>query len=232
MVALLSFVALLLPALLARTSPVPVEFAAGGQVYSHAQRAQYGVPVGSDVTRFVVKYANAQRWKPSTVASISLGVSLFQQVPIFSSYFVGPSLTSLVCRTSLPLALSLVQVRRPRIAFIWLFMFPTPSAPVAMLPLSFGSFSTGPSPVTRAQCLLLDRLPGGSFVTGSASDLSINGANLATATQSIVAVAQHRLGGVGIYPLLRLLYCSPMCSSASWLPTEIPTWPSTMSSTL
>ena len=202
MVALLSFVALLLPVLLARTSPVPAELAARGQVYSHAQRAQYGVPIGSDVTRFVVKYANAQRWKPSTVASISLGVSLLQQVPIFSSYLVGSSLTSLVYRTSLLLALSPAQVQRPRIAFIWLFMFPTPSVLVATLPLSFGSFSTGPSPFARAQCLLLNRLHGGSFVTGSASDPSINGANLATATQSIVAVVQHRLGGVGIHPLL------------------------------
>jgi len=85
MVALLSFVTLFLSVLLAHTSPVPVELAARGPVYSHAQRAQYGVSVRSDVTRFVVKYANAERWKPSTAVSISQGASLLQQVPIFSS---------------------------------------------------------------------------------------------------------------------------------------------------
>ena len=41
------------------------------------------------------------------------------------------------------------------------------------------------------------RIHGGSFTSGSASDPAINGANLAAATQSIVAVVQYRLGGVG-----------------------------------
>ena len=80
MVALLSFVALLLPVLLARTSPVPAELGARDQVFGQTQRIQFGVPVGSDVTRFVVKYATAQRWKQSTVASISQGASLLQKV--------------------------------------------------------------------------------------------------------------------------------------------------------
>ena len=83
MVALLSLAALFLPALLARTSPVSVELAARDQVFDHAQRAQYGVSVRSDVSRFVVKYANAQRWKPSTAVSVSQGASLLQRVCIF-----------------------------------------------------------------------------------------------------------------------------------------------------
>jgi carboxylesterase type B len=37
---------------------------------------------------------------------------------------------------------------------------------------------------------------GGSFVEGSASDPGLDGAQLAAATRSIVAVAQYRLGGV------------------------------------
>ena len=90
MVVFLSFVALLLLALLARTSPVPVELVARGPVYSNAERAQYGVPVRNDVTRFVVKYATARRWEPSTVVSILQGVSLLQQVPTSSSYPVNP----------------------------------------------------------------------------------------------------------------------------------------------
>lgn len=104
MVALLFFLPLLFLALLARTSPVPVELAARGQVYSQAQRAQYGVSVGGDVTRFVVKYANAQRWKQSTAVSISQGASLLQKVPAFSSHLVRSSPMSPVYRTFLPLA--------------------------------------------------------------------------------------------------------------------------------
>jgi len=151
MVALLSFVALLLPILLARTSPVPVELASRDQVYSQAQRAQYGVSVRSDVTRFVVKYANAQRWKPSTAVSISQGASLLQKVPTFSSYLVSPSLTSPIYRTFLPPAPSPVQVPRLRTAFTWFFTFPTPSVLVATLPLSSGSVTAPLSLITRAQ---------------------------------------------------------------------------------
>jgi acetyl esterase/lipase len=44
------------------------------------------------------------------------------------------------------------------------------------------------------------RIHGGSFTSGSASDPAINGANLAAATQSIVAVVQYRLGGVQFHP--------------------------------
>jgi len=76
------------------------------------------------------------------------------------------------------------------------------------------------------------RIHGGSFMSGSASDPLFNGANLAAATQSIVAVVQYRLGGVGVY----LLPCSfprlLVCSSALWLRTERPTWQSKMSSML
>ena len=82
MVALLSLAVLLLSAVLARSSPVGFKLAARGPVYNHDQRADCGFPVRSDVTRFVVKYANAQRWKPSTPVSISQGVSLLQQVNI------------------------------------------------------------------------------------------------------------------------------------------------------
>lgn len=160
MVALLSFVALLLLALLGHTSPVPVELSARGPVYCHTERAQYGVPVRNDVTRFVIKYADAQRWKPSTPVSVSQGLGLLQQVPTSSSYLVKPSLTSPICRTFPLLARSPAQVPRPRTAFIWLFMFPTPSAPVATLPLSSGSSSAPLSPATR------------SFFSGSMADRS------------------------------------------------------------
>ena len=140
MVALLSFVALLLSALLARTSPVPAELAARGPTYSYAQRVQYGVAVSSDVTRFEVKYANAGRWRPSTPVSISQGASLLQQVPILSSYPTKVSLTSLTYRIFLLLVPNPAQAPRPRTAFIWLFMSPIPSALVATPPLSSGPY--------------------------------------------------------------------------------------------
>lgn len=76
------------------------------------------------------------------------------------------------------------------------------------------------------------RIHGGSFISGSASDPTIDGAKLATATQSIVAVVQYRLGGVGARLFPYLFPCLFMCSSASWLPMDRPTWPSTMSSML
>jgi len=155
MVALLSFLVLLLPALLACTSPVPVQPAARSRVCSRAQRAMYGVSVGSDVTRFVVRYANTQRWKQSTAVSISQGASLLQKVPAFSSYIARPPLTSLIYRTSLLLVPSTAQVQRLRTAFIWLSTFPTPSVLVATLPLSSG-LSTAPlSLITRVQSLCL-----------------------------------------------------------------------------
>ncbi|KAF8621887.1 hypothetical protein AX15_007440 [Amanita polypyramis BW_CC] len=40
-------------------------------------------------------------------------------------------------------------------------------------------------------------LPGGSFILGSATDAGLNGSKLAVATNSIVAVIQHRLGALG-----------------------------------
>jgi len=150
MVALLFFLALLLPALLARTYPVSVKPATRGRAYS-----QYGVPIGGDVTRFVVKYANAQRWEQSTAVPISQVASLFQQVPTFSSYLIRPSLTSPIYRTFLLLAPSPAQPQRLRTAFIWLFTFPTPSVLAATLPLSSGSFTVLLSFITRVHCFCL-----------------------------------------------------------------------------
>jgi hypothetical protein len=88
MVALFYLAVLLLSGLLARSSPVAIELAARGPVYNHDQRVHWGFSVQNDVTRFVVKYANAQRWKPSTPISISQGTSLLQQVNTFPSYLV------------------------------------------------------------------------------------------------------------------------------------------------
>jgi len=155
MVALLSFLILLLPALLARASPVSVQPAARSRVYSRAQRAIYGVSVGSDVTRFVVRYANSQRWKQSTAVSISQGASLLQKVPAFSSYLTRPPLTSPIYRSFLLLAPNTAQIQRPRTAFTWSFTFPTPSVLAATLPLSSG-LSTAPlSLIARVQPLCL-----------------------------------------------------------------------------
>jgi len=43
------------------------------------------------------------------------------------------------------------------------------------------------------------RIPGGSFITGSATNTGLDGSNLAVATNSIVAVIQYRLGVVRDY---------------------------------
>lgn len=159
MVALLSFVALFLPIILARTSPIAVQLAARSPVYSYAQRAPYGVSVRSDVTRFVVKYANAHRWKPSTPVSISQGPGLLQQNLPPACAQSGSSYMSEDC----------------------LYM-------VVYVPNSIGAGSNAPT---------LFWIHGGSFISGSASDPAINGANLASQTKSIVAVVQHRLGALG-----------------------------------
>lgn len=63
---------------------------------------------------------------------------------------VGSPLTSPIYRASPLLAPSPAQVLHPRTAFIWLFMSPTPSVPVATLPPSFGSFPTSLCFVTSA----------------------------------------------------------------------------------
>ena len=73
-------------------------------------------------------------------------------------------------------------------------MSPTPSGLVATPPPSSGLFSA--HFFSCCALIFLLRIHGGSFRTGSASDPSINGANLASTTQSIVAVVQYRLGGV------------------------------------
>lgn len=106
MVTLLSLLLFFLTALLARGFPVATKLAARGPFYSHDQRARWGSPVRSDVTRFVVKYANAQRWKPSTVVSILQGTSLLQQVYILFLPRLLPSMNR-GYRTSLLLAPSL-----------------------------------------------------------------------------------------------------------------------------
>lgn len=139
MVALLSFIVLILPVLLARSSPIAPELATRSSVYNHDQRAHCGFSVRDDVTRFVVKYANAQRWEPSTPVSILQGASLLQQVCTCSSYLVLALLMVSIYRISLPLALSLAQVPPPRTAFIWSFMFQTLSGLVATPPPSSGS---------------------------------------------------------------------------------------------
>jgi len=151
MVALPSFLALLFSALLVRTSPVSFEFDARSQVYSHYWREKFGVSVGSDVTRFVVKYANAQRWKQSTAVGISEILNLHQQVPTFPSYFVRPSSTNPIYRTFLPLAPIPAQVQRLRTAFISSCTFRTPLDLAVTLPLSYGSLSTSSSLVASAQ---------------------------------------------------------------------------------
>ncbi|KAF9792839.1 alpha/beta-hydrolase [Thelephora terrestris] len=159
MVALLSFIVLLLPVFLARSSPIVADLAARSPVYNHDQRAHCGFSVREDVTRFVVKYANAQRWKPSTPVSISQGASLLQQDLPPACPQSGSNSTSEDC----------------------LYM-------VVYVPNSIGAGINAPS---------LLWIHGGSFTSGSASDPAINGANLAAATQSIVAVVQYRLGGLG-----------------------------------
>ena len=75
MLALFSFVVLLLSALSVHTFPVSLP---GSRVYIDAT---YGVPVGDGVTRFVVKYANSQRWKPSTPVAVQQILSLVLKVP-------------------------------------------------------------------------------------------------------------------------------------------------------
>ncbi|KAF9652913.1 alpha/beta-hydrolase [Thelephora ganbajun] len=159
MVALLSFVALLLPALLVRTCPVSIGLTTKGRVYSQAQRAQYGVLVRSDVTRFVVKYANARRWEPSTAVSISQGTSLLQRDLPPACPQSGSSSTSEDC--------------------LYIVVY----VPNSIYPGSDAS--------------TLVWIHGGSFTSGSASDPSIYGANLAAATKSIVANVQYRLGALG-----------------------------------
>jgi len=76
---------------------------------------------------------------------------------------------------------------------------------VIYVPNSIGSGSNAPTlfwfvsaPLSLvSHSFFLFRIHGGSFTSGSASDPTINGANLAAATQSIVAVVQYRLGAVG-----------------------------------
>lgn len=159
MVTLLSFVVLLIPVLLARSSPIAVELAPRSPFFDYDQRTHCGVSVGSDVTRFVVKYANAQRWKPSTPVSISQGASLLRQDLPPACPQAGSGSMSEDC----------------------LYM-------VVYVPNSISAGNNAPT---------LLWIHGGSFISGSASDLAINGANLAAATQSIVAVVQYRLGALG-----------------------------------
>ena len=64
-------------------------------------------------------------------------------------------------------------------------------------PTLFWSVSVPLSLFAHTHYYYFFRIHGGSFTSGSASDPAINGANLAAATQSIVAVVQYRLGGVG-----------------------------------
>jgi hypothetical protein len=83
---------------------------------------------------------------------------------------------------------------------------------VVYVPNSIGAGSNAPTLFWFAFRLILSyvtcsfflRIHGGSFRVGSASDPSIDGANLALATQSIVVVVQFRLGGVRFHLLSRL----------------------------
>jgi carboxylesterase type B len=192
----------------------------------------YGVPVGNDVTRFVVKYANAQRWKQSEAVSISQAASLFQQVSTLPFLPRQPFVNESHLQDLPP---ACPQPGSTSTSEDCLYM-------TIYVPNSVGAGRDAPTlfwfvhrPVvfyhTRSVFLPL-RIPGGSFLVGSASDPSINGAKLAAATQSIVTVVQHRLGGVGAHLSLSLSPCLLMCSSVSWLPTERPTWPSTTLSML
>lgn len=123
-----------------------------------------GTPDPSGAVRYVVKYANANRWAPSTLLSTwdlpsgapnATGLPLPCPQPPFD-----PSTSTEDC-------LSMILYVPPGIAkdsavptFMWLH--------------------------------------GGSFVIGSATDPGLDGSKLAIATQSIVAVVQYRLGGLGL----------------------------------
>lgn len=63
---------------------------------------------------------------------------------------------------------------------------------------------------------------GGSFTSGSATGPGLDGSELATATQSVVAVIQYRLGAVSEMTTLNLLRSGIYCvvSSASCSRTE------------
>ncbi|KAG7448210.1 alpha/beta-hydrolase [Guyanagaster necrorhizus] len=121
-----------------------------------------GVANGTAV-RFPVKYASAERWQDSAVASE-------WELPNNSSDV-----------TAMPLACPQSDLDSSEYAEDCLSM-------VLYVPATLTVSDNVPT---------LTWVHGGSFITGSASDEGLDGSNLASTTNSIVAVIQYRLGGLG-----------------------------------
>ncbi|KAK0496891.1 alpha/beta-hydrolase [Armillaria luteobubalina] len=121
-----------------------------------------GVVNGSAV-RFPVKYASAERWQESGVAS----------------QWELPNNSSDV--TAMPLACPQSDVDSSQYSEDCLSM-------VLYVPATLTVSDNVPT---------LTWVHGGSFITGSAGDEGLDGSNLASTTNSIVAVIQYRLGGLG-----------------------------------
>ena len=71
-------------------------------------------------------------------------------------------------------------------------MFLRRSVQPAVRPLCYGVYDYP----TSKTSLMSFRIHGGSFIVGSATSPVLDGSKLALATNSIVAVVQHRLGAV------------------------------------
>ncbi|KAL0568075.1 hypothetical protein V5O48_013919 [Marasmius crinis-equi] len=135
-----------------------------------ADGLQIATPIGpargtfaSGANRFSVKYASANRWAPSTVATT-------WQLPNGAN---DPATLPLACPQPNLSSSSYSEDCLSMVLYVPTYLNPNSKAPVMVW------------------------IHGGSFVVGSASDPSVDGANLAMTTGSIVAVIQYRLGALG-----------------------------------
>ncbi|KAK0211160.1 alpha/beta-hydrolase [Desarmillaria ectypa] len=119
--------------------------------------------VNGTAVRFPVKYASAERWQESQVASK-------WELPNNSSDV-----------TAMPLACPQSGLDSSQYSEDCLSV-------ILYVPATLTVSDNVPT---------LTWVHGGSFITGSASDEGLDGSNLASATNSIVAVIQYRLGGLG-----------------------------------
>lgn len=123
----------------------------------------YGVVNTSSVNRFVVKYASAQRWQPSTLVITwqlpNGSTDAFALPPMCPQPFVSSSAISEDCLSMVLYVPTSLTYQSPIPTLMWIH--------------------------------------GGSFMVGSASDPGLDGSALASATNSIVAVVQYRLGALG-----------------------------------
>ena len=157
-----------------------------------------GVADGSNAIRYAVRYGQAARWQPSSVVT----QWQFPYVSCAIYFWANPNnfvSAGNVNASQLPLACPQDNIDSSAMSEDCLSMIlyvPTTVKAGSNVPTILWYVCYYFCDFPMADRILVIRIHGGSFTSGSATGPGLDGSSLAVATNSIVAVVQYRLGAV------------------------------------